>query len=251
MLEDFNKAFHIFQESAKLSFDNWQIWDNILTVSAKCGHFEEVIRAYHRILDIRECKTTSSHPNKTKMKDLVDAKVLGFLGASVVNGSTDSEGESCVKYLSKSLKLFARIASLSPKDGEFYEIYAKLLAFDAEQSEEDKAEKSFKAAQMMQKGCAMYTQQKEWSLSVEGCLKTMNFGLAYADSCLAASCDNQAQSIPQMGSARLTLKSMLAQVKKNHTNIETGEVEDSLRSTYSDVEHKIVELVDRVAALKS
>ena len=42
MLEEYDKAWNIFQEAAKRNYDNWQIWDNVLTVSAKCGHFDSV-----------------------------------------------------------------------------------------------------------------------------------------------------------------------------------------------------------------
>ena len=42
LLEEFDKAWNIFQEAAKRNYDNWQIWDNVLTVSAKCGHFDSV-----------------------------------------------------------------------------------------------------------------------------------------------------------------------------------------------------------------
>ena len=41
-LEEYDKAWNIFQEAAKRNYDNWQIWDNVLTISTKCGHFDAV-----------------------------------------------------------------------------------------------------------------------------------------------------------------------------------------------------------------
>merc|ERR1712105_329857 len=42
MLEEHEKAWNIFQEAAKRNYDNCEIWDNVLTISAKCGHFDAV-----------------------------------------------------------------------------------------------------------------------------------------------------------------------------------------------------------------
>jgi len=255
MLEEHTKAWNIFQEAAKRNYDNWQIWDNILTVSAKCGHFDEILRAYHRILDIRENKSTgSSHPNAAKMKEVADTNILGFLGNAIVNRTADSNGEDSVKLLGKTLELCARIAGLSPKDPEFFQVYAKLLAFDGELTEAVAPERSFKAAQMMQKGCAVHTtQSRDWHLTGEGCLKVSGFGLAYADSCLSASqhSANAAQSIQQLNAARMSLKSILSLVQKRVVNLQTGKEDEDLKERCQTVEGKVNEIVERVAVLKS
>ena len=44
----------------------------------------------------------------------------------------DSNGDDCEKYLQKSIELCARVATHSPKDAEFYQIYAGLVSFDGQ-----------------------------------------------------------------------------------------------------------------------
>lgn len=48
------RAWKVLQEAVKCDYDNWKIWDNIMVVSVDCGHFEDVIRSYHRVLDLKE-----------------------------------------------------------------------------------------------------------------------------------------------------------------------------------------------------
>ena len=67
------------------------------------------------------------------MKDVADVSILGFLGKSITDRTIkDSTGEDSVKHLPKTLELCARIATHSPKNADFYQIYSKLLEFDGE-----------------------------------------------------------------------------------------------------------------------
>ena len=250
-----SRAFTVLQEAAKSDYGNWKIWDNILVLSVDCGHFEEAIRVYHRILDIRDSKSQNSFEGNTKMKELVDFDVLNALVQAVTSDEiTDTFGESAKQVHTPGLiKLFARIAALSPKDEQFYELYAALarnrLDLGDDNTESDtsatKDEQLYKAAQMMQKSTAAFqTNNTRWENSLDKCQIGLKLFIKYGEFCL------EAGNLQQIVSAKMAIKSMLTKVKNGQISNETGELIESLQKPCQTLENIIERLVCKISELK-
>ena len=246
-LNNKSRAFTVLQEAVKCDYDNWKVWDNILVISVDCGHFEEAIRAYHRILDIRESKSQSSFEGNTKIKELVDAEVLSTLVKAVTSSEIlDTFGESAQQLHAPPLsKLFGRIAAQSPKDEKFYELFAALVRsmaeLNGEQNKENNTEESkeklFKAAQLMQKATAAFQiNKKRWESSVDQCIYGMNLFVLYGKYCI------DSEDTQQLISAKMSIKSVLSKVKKSQTSFETGEIIHAIQSPVKELE-EVLELI--------
>ena len=78
MLKQKERAWRVLQEAVRCDYDNWKVWDNILVLSTDLGAFDESIRAYNRILDIKQ-----THE---------DEEILNIITHAVVKGLPNSSG---------------------------------------------------------------------------------------------------------------------------------------------------------------
>lgn len=135
-----------------------------------CGYFEDLIKAYHRLLDLKE--------------KYVDIDVLDALCKSVRKNLTDPNDVSIRKYKQKILELFGRITSLVPNEWKVYWFYADIVLNlstnhndDANNNDNIKldeplAEKYFG---LLQKAFRNLYNQTNWELSVEKCKEMVDY----------------------------------------------------------------------------
>ncbi|KAG7188280.1 hypothetical protein KM043_007944 [Ampulex compressa] len=124
-LGDKSKAWRSLQDAIKCNYDCWQIWDNLMIVSTDLGHFSEVIRCYHRILDLK-----NQH---------LDIQILEILVNAIINNVNDAEGHSTRKFLTVTLELFGRITSCIPDNPDVWKLYAQLTALKKTTTDDQKA----------------------------------------------------------------------------------------------------------------
>ena len=79
------RAWKVLQEAVKCDYDNWKVWDNIMVVSTDLAHFSDVIKAYHRVLDLKE-----RH---------VDVDVLRILASAIADDLPDNGNQPSSRYV--------------------------------------------------------------------------------------------------------------------------------------------------------
>ncbi|XP_046384414.1 tetratricopeptide repeat protein 27 [Ischnura elegans] len=201
------RAWKALQEALKCNYENWRVWDNLMAVSTDCGEFEEVIRAYHRILDLKE-----KH---------VDTEVLEILVGAVVKNEPDNHGIPAGRLKEKSLALFGRLTSQVLNNAKTWILYAKLVAGTSEQS----AESSTKVAQLLQKGHRSAVQAPNWEKDIKSCSEVLEITINLADAYLECVQNCPANQVVQLlSSAKFAIRGVVSKVKQYHVDSVTQEV---------------------------
>ncbi|KAI5611438.1 tetratricopeptide repeat protein 27, partial [Silurus asotus] len=117
------KAFRTLQEALKCNYERWQIWENFIVVCMDVGEFAEAIRAYHRLLDLKD-----------KYKDV---EVLEILVRAVVEDLPDLRGDRASNHRAKLQELFGRVSASCSTDAQIWKQYARLYGNGRSDSKED------------------------------------------------------------------------------------------------------------------
>ncbi|VDM00669.1 unnamed protein product [Schistocephalus solidus] len=90
-------ALELLKEATKWNYESWRVWENILLASIDVSAFGDTIRAFHRLIDLRQ--------------KYLDPQILGILVRAVCENTPDKEGCGASKYRKKLLELMGRATS--------------------------------------------------------------------------------------------------------------------------------------------
>uniref|UniRef100_A0A8C5EVR8 Tetratricopeptide repeat protein 27 n=1 Tax=Gouania willdenowi TaxID=441366 RepID=A0A8C5EVR8_GOUWI len=118
-----NKAFHALQEALRCNYEHWQIWENFIVVSTDIGEFAEVIKAYHRLMDLRD--------------NYKDIQIIQILVRAVLGNIKDRHGQPATALHCKMKELLGRVSSRHCNDAEVWQQYAQLYGGGRSNNPED------------------------------------------------------------------------------------------------------------------
>lgn len=224
-LQKKDKAFRTLQEALKCNYEHWQIWENFIAVCTDIGEFAEAIKAYHRLMDLRE--------------NYKDIQILQILVRAVVENMMDNHGEQAVTVQAKLKELLGRVSSRHSSDAEIWQQYALLYGNGHSSNPEDNE----KSLQFLSKAHRCEVQaggwEKETGLFKEVIKRAINMGE------VSISCSehksNPTEALQMLSSTRLSLRSLVTKAKQMHTDPATGQIHTELQDGVAALERLIVE----------
>ncbi|KAM4600061.1 tetratricopeptide repeat protein 27 isoform 1-T1 [Fundulus diaphanus] len=220
------KAFRTLQEALKCNYEHWQIWENFLVVSTDIGDFAEAIKAYNRLMDLRE--------------NFKDVQILQILVRAVVENLTDSQGAQAGSLMPKLKELLGRVSARHSSDAEIWWQYALLYGGGRSSNPDDNE----KALQFLSKAHRCEIHASSWendpALFKEVIRRAINMG-EVSISCSEKK-SNPTTALQILSSTRLSLQSLATKAKQIHTDVATGEVHADLQDSVAALEQLITEL---------
>ncbi|KZC05184.1 PREDICTED: tetratricopeptide repeat protein 27 [Dufourea novaeangliae] len=221
-LGDKRRAWKSLQDATKCNYDSWQVWDNLMIVSIDLGHFAEVIRCYHRILDLK-----NHH---------LDIQVLDILTRAILNNINDSDGNPAQTLLLKALELFGRISSFTLNNSHIWRMYGQLTALKHTDIDNEKA------AQYLQQAHRAAISDPKWFQQEESIENVLQLCCILAEMYLNCTSDCEVKKKRTLlASAKLSLQGVVKKVKDQEWNNEKiltclQKVEEYLNTIMNELE---------------
>ncbi|XP_050441456.1 tetratricopeptide repeat protein 27 [Adelges cooleyi] len=220
-----SRAYYALKEAVKCNYENWMVWDNLMVVSVDCGCFEEAIKCYHRLLDLK---------NKH-----VDTEVLKILVQAVQTNVKDENDRPASEHRKCLLQLFGRLTSQVQNDGEIWKLYAHLEAAVPSLSKETVD----KILHHLQCAHRFTTQGNKWEQNKDTCMNVIHLSLELTEAYL--NCCDKAENIEQrrryLSSAKLMLVSAVSQIEKEK------DVLEMVKGDYEKVKNNLDQIKLRLA----
>ncbi|XP_024886619.1 tetratricopeptide repeat protein 27 [Temnothorax curvispinosus] len=194
-LGDKPRAWKSLQDAIKCNYDRWEVWDNLMVVSIDLGHFSEVIRSYHRILDLK-----NNHS---------DIQVLQILTNAIINNVNDADGNPASRLLQNTLELFGRITSNTVNNPDIWRMYAELVALRKTDVDDERA------AQYLQQAYRFITSNPKWCRNEDTTLNVLELCCNLAQAYLRCATDIAiVKKRKMLGSAKLSLQGVVKKIKE-------------------------------------
>lgn len=229
------KAFLTVKDAIKCNYENWRLWENCLVFATDCGEFEEVLQAYHRLLDLKD--------------KFMDTEVLRIVVKAVVTDMEDAGGRGSQRLLPRMLELFGRFNSKMTLDAETWKLYADLCRVETADHKPDLE----KAVQYLQKSLRCVTQKPGWERGRDECHKVaqQSVDLAHACQSCAEQMRNPQQAVQMLNSAKLSLKGVVSTIKQKHTDPISNETEEPLKTDCQLLENELNAIINKVEQLRA
>ncbi|RWS10236.1 tetratricopeptide repeat protein 27-like protein [Dinothrombium tinctorium] len=189
-MNDKPRAWKTLQEALKCNYEEWRVWENYLLVSIDVGAFDDVINAWHRLIDL-----------KGKHQDDDVAEILVKVACNEI--SIKSDDFQIEKLGEKLQKLFGRLAANGLCNSKLWLLYAKLLLYRREDIDKIRDQMMPVAAKAID--CAILRRSAGrdkspipaitsacWKQTIEGAQKKMVFGPA---GCFQIGCSREGTNL--------------------------------------------------------